>query len=85
MKAIALSTFENDTEGLVRRGTVLPDLDTRRFKALQLAGLVDEEGPGRQKLEAGQELAKRAPSHSDKKATDPQNKGRGGARNGGRS
>lgn len=85
MKAIALSTFENETEGLVRRGTVLQDLDSRRFKALQLAGLVDEEGPGRKKLEVGQMLPKRAPDHADKKAPEPQNKGRGGTRNGGGS
>ncbi|WP_235204582.1 hypothetical protein, partial [Bordetella bronchiseptica] len=84
MKAIALSTFENEVEGLVRRGTVLQDLDSRRFKALQLAGLVDEEGPGRKKLEAGQVLPKRAPAHANKRAPDPQNKGRGG-RNGGAS
>lgn len=85
MKAIALSTFENETEGLVRRASVLEDLDTRRFKALQLAGLVDEVEPGRKKLEAGQALPKRAQAHADKQAPVPQNKSRGGARNGGSS
>lgn len=88
MKAIALSTFENDIEGLVRRGQVLPDLDARRFKALQQAGLVDEESEGRKKLDAAQAMPSRsssgqrlAPEPSDKKAQDPQNKnrGRGGA------
>lgn len=84
MKAIALSTFENDIEGLVRRGQVLPDIDPRRFKALQQAGLVDEESDGRKKLDAAQAMPRRgssgqrqAPEPSDKMARDPQNKGRG--------
>lgn len=90
MKAIALSTFENDTEGLVRRGQVLPDIDARRFKALHQAGLVDEESEGRKKLEAAQAMPRRgssgqrqAPETSDKMERDPQNKGRGrGSANG---
>lgn len=93
MKAIALSTFENATEGLVRRGELLSDLDARRFKALQQAGLVDEEAPGRKKLEAAQVIPQRSSTGGEKQgqapsnkvAQEPQNKGRRGAGNGGGS